>query len=840
MSLLKLDTCVLVVGAGPVGVTLQLLLSRFGVPCLLAERNVYPRTHPRAHYVSNRTMEVWRQLGHLDKAIECITEPLGYWRYFKYCRHLTDPHVNLYGTVDHFKGNDHCCPPNFCSDAFTYSDTYFDELSPSRITNIPQHKLLFLLKTVALGRSQVYSSTSDNAYLTWLKTHYTHVMKTSKFDESKLSRLAALRGPAILPLELEGVMGNDDAKTNVPFVDGGLKFEKFVNDDMTNGVVSELTSIRDGRTLHVKSAFVVGADGIHSKVRQYIDSKIPLKTSSRTDTDLLKDVISVYFSSAQLGQLVASNPAMIYFIFSRVSIVICYEISFIVIKVVQCIAVLVCQGGTPTEFVAQLPFFSEIEDAANYDDATCAAYINEFVGTRLTDLRIINVKKWTVSTETAGSFVDPDSCRILIAGDAAHVVAPAGGQGMNMGIADSYNLAWRLGRLFYRRVLNGVRVASAYPSVGSMFDIVEKELTDGERRSILDYAKERRAVAEYTRGICLTEVKNGSKFANSLHYDHALIHRIMQLLPQIGNKTSAIIRNALTMAKCTMKHAYSTPKMMDSIRSGPGAVVSSGDTLGLAFPGSDLAYAYGDGTDLFLSTSHRRYEPSSIIGRRVPHCFFYTTLRENGRFSLLEPQSVTVYKLSTVDLPSFLNPAIYFCWLVFSPILAHELYNVLSEVAPERGTLSYVCLWNAPYVTGNRKDAIEINDQPLMLEAADINGMGVELAAREIKIQKVVTSVHHGSSPNFLFQKLGSDGNDLYELVSNMRKGIHQNPAVPIKAVFSDKGSLDRFSKALCGREADLSNSLILLRPDAHILAFKELIHIEKSHLEHYIKELML
>lgn len=34
--------------------------------------------------------------------------------------------------------------------------------------------------------------------------------------------------------------------------------------------------------------------------------------------------------------------------------------------------------------------------------------------------------------------------RILLAGDAAHVHSPAGGQGMNTGLQDSHNMAWKL------------------------------------------------------------------------------------------------------------------------------------------------------------------------------------------------------------------------------------------------------------------------------------------------------------------------------------------------------------------------------------------------------------
>ena len=39
---------------------------------------------------------------------------------------------------------------------------------------------------------------------------------------------------------------------------------------------------------------------------------------------------------------------------------------------------------------------------------------------------------------------DYRSGRIFLAGDAAHVHSPAGGQGMNTGMQDACNLAWKL------------------------------------------------------------------------------------------------------------------------------------------------------------------------------------------------------------------------------------------------------------------------------------------------------------------------------------------------------------------------------------------------------------
>src|SRR5262249_55975734 len=37
--------------------------------------------------------------------------------------------------------------------------------------------------------------------------------------------------------------------------------------------------------------------------------------------------------------------------------------------------------------------------------------------------------------------------RILLAGDAAHVHSPAGGQGLNLGVQDAVNLGWKLAQV---------------------------------------------------------------------------------------------------------------------------------------------------------------------------------------------------------------------------------------------------------------------------------------------------------------------------------------------------------------------------------------------------------
>ncbi len=54
---------VLIVGAGPVGLTTSLLLSHHGIHSLLVEQHPGTSTYPKARLINARTMEIFRQLG---------------------------------------------------------------------------------------------------------------------------------------------------------------------------------------------------------------------------------------------------------------------------------------------------------------------------------------------------------------------------------------------------------------------------------------------------------------------------------------------------------------------------------------------------------------------------------------------------------------------------------------------------------------------------------------------------------------------------------------------------------------------------------------------------------
>lgn len=71
---IEFDTDVLVVGAGPFGVTTALALAQQGVNVRMISRAPWVANSPRAHITSQRTMEVFRDLGVEEQAITVATD----------------------------------------------------------------------------------------------------------------------------------------------------------------------------------------------------------------------------------------------------------------------------------------------------------------------------------------------------------------------------------------------------------------------------------------------------------------------------------------------------------------------------------------------------------------------------------------------------------------------------------------------------------------------------------------------------------------------------------------------------------------------------------------------
>jgi 2-polyprenyl-6-methoxyphenol hydroxylase-like FAD-dependent oxidoreductase len=72
--------------------------------------------------------------------------------------------------------------------------------------------------------------------------------------------------------------------------------------------------------------------------------------------------------------------------------------------------------------------------------------------------------------------------RVFLLGDAAHIHSPVGGQGMNMGIQDAFNLAWKLSLVL--RKGNNPRLLDSYEAERKPVDEAVIRQTDRATRLI--------------------------------------------------------------------------------------------------------------------------------------------------------------------------------------------------------------------------------------------------------------------------------------------------------------------------------------------------------------------
>ena len=86
------DATVLIVGAGPAGLSMAILLGRLGLDAIVVERRGGVNPHPRARSVNVRTAEIMRQWGVLGE-IEDVSLPLPWTEQFVYCETLAGTEI---------------------------------------------------------------------------------------------------------------------------------------------------------------------------------------------------------------------------------------------------------------------------------------------------------------------------------------------------------------------------------------------------------------------------------------------------------------------------------------------------------------------------------------------------------------------------------------------------------------------------------------------------------------------------------------------------------------------------------------------------------------------------
>ena len=93
------------------------------------------------------------------------------------------------------------------------------------------------------------------------------------------------------------------------------------------------------------------------------------------------------------------------------------------------------------EWVYMQPWDPGAEPAAAYDAARCERIVRAAIGAAAPPFRVETIATWHMSVQVAERYREG---RAFLLGDAAHRFPPTGGLGLNTGVQDAHNLAWKL------------------------------------------------------------------------------------------------------------------------------------------------------------------------------------------------------------------------------------------------------------------------------------------------------------------------------------------------------------------------------------------------------------
>jgi 2-polyprenyl-6-methoxyphenol hydroxylase-like FAD-dependent oxidoreductase len=189
-----------------------------------------------------------------------------------------------------------------------------------------------------------------------------------------------------------------------------------------DGVTVVVRDVDSGVEQRLRTRYLVGADGAHSTVREAL--QIPFDGRG-----VFSNSLTIYFTADLTAQMLG-KPLSVVYVNNPV-----FGGFFRLAKDCRSGFLVVNTVGDPRTN----------PDAADAAKDTSTDRMIELVragaGIPDLDVRIDGVARWRSSTDTARRYHDG---RVVLAGDAAHVMPPNGGFGGNTGVQDAYDLAWKL------------------------------------------------------------------------------------------------------------------------------------------------------------------------------------------------------------------------------------------------------------------------------------------------------------------------------------------------------------------------------------------------------------
>jgi 2-polyprenyl-6-methoxyphenol hydroxylase-like FAD-dependent oxidoreductase len=322
----KIKADVIIVGAGPTGLSLACQLVRYGVDSVILEKNETVTPYSKAIGVQARTLEIYEQIGLAQKAVDLGTIA-------KRGRLIVGGEVR--GEIDF--------------------SSLGEGLSPYP----------FVL-----------------------------MLEQSKNERLLYGYLQSLGKEVLWKTELETI-------------------------SQTEAGVTTQVKLADGTSQTIEAKYLVGCDGAKSPVRHALGLEFSGSTFERT----------FYVADAQVEWELGHDALNI--CLSKETFVIFFPL----------------KGEKRYRIVGVFPEeFSKEEGDVLYEEIEARVRSEVKIELDIHDVQWFSTYK--VHTRHVSRFSEG---RCFLAGDAAHIHSPAGAQGMNTGIQDGYNLAWKLAMVLKRQ-----------------------------------------------------------------------------------------------------------------------------------------------------------------------------------------------------------------------------------------------------------------------------------------------------------------------------------------------------------------------------------------------------
>jgi putative polyketide hydroxylase len=211
---------------------------------------------------------------------------------------------------------------------------------------------------------------------------------------------------------LEPVLA-DAARQRGADLEFSTELVSFRQDD--GGVEAILRDRRTQAERRVIAKYLVAADGARSPVREALG----VKTSGRGS---LGHLLNVLFE-ADLADFVRDR-----------------EFSLAIIHHPE-VRGLFASIDNRERWVFHIVYDPAREPAESFSHDRCTALVRTALGAGDVPIRIKSVLPWESASRVADAY---RVGRVLLAGDAAHLMPPWGGMGANTGVADAHDLAWKL------------------------------------------------------------------------------------------------------------------------------------------------------------------------------------------------------------------------------------------------------------------------------------------------------------------------------------------------------------------------------------------------------------